>query len=385
MRRLVALVSAVVLVDTMFFTAVTPLLPDYVDRLDLTKTSAGVLAGAYAAGALVGALPGGMAAARLGVRTALLIGLAGMIVSTFTFGFAETIWLLDAARFTQGVASSFAWAAGLAWLVAAAPRERRGELIGTAMGAAIFGALLGPVVGGVASEVGTELAFGAVAVFGTAVAAWAWTMEAPPPGERQPVSMLFGAVRESRVALGVWFVLLPALLFSVLSVLAPLRLDELGASALAIGATFAVAAGIEAVAAPLLGRLSDRRGRLLPLRAGLVASAIVAALIPLAGRSWVLAGLVVAAGISYGTFWAPGMSLLADGAEAYGLDYAYSFALIGLAWAPGAAAGAAAGGAVAEATSDALPYLVLSAACLVTFFVVTRAAFVARQLAAERP
>ena len=55
------------------------------------------------------------------------------------------------------------WAAGMAWLVSAAPAERRGELIGSALAAAIVGVLLGPVLGGAATVVGHELVFSAVA------------------------------------------------------------------------------------------------------------------------------------------------------------------------------------------------------------------------------
>ena len=47
--------------------------------------------------------------------------------------------------------------------------------------------------------------------------------------------------------------------------------------------------------------------------------------------------------------------------------HAYGFALVNIAWAPGQAGGAAAGGALAEATSDAVPFLLLAAACALTF------------------
>jgi hypothetical protein len=60
------------------------------------------------------------------------------------------------------------------------------------------------------------------------------------------------------------------------------------------------------------------------------------------------------------------MSGLSDAAEARGLNYGYAFALVNLAWAPGQATGAAAGGALAKATSDAVPYLCLSAVCALT-------------------
>ena len=59
MRRLVLLVSAVIMIDTAFYSAVAPLLPHYVDEFDLSKTSAGLLTASYAAGSLVGALPAG--------------------------------------------------------------------------------------------------------------------------------------------------------------------------------------------------------------------------------------------------------------------------------------------------------------------------------------
>ena len=59
-------------------------------------------------------------------------------------------------------------------------------------------------------------------------------------------------------------IVLVGLMFGTLDVLAPLRLDELGASAAVIGATFLVAAAIEAGESPYIGRLMDRHGRVLP-------------------------------------------------------------------------------------------------------------------------
>ena len=65
MRRLLILVSVLVLVDTMLYAALTPLLPHFARELHLSKAGAGGLVAAYAAGALIGGLPGGRAAARL--------------------------------------------------------------------------------------------------------------------------------------------------------------------------------------------------------------------------------------------------------------------------------------------------------------------------------
>ena len=92
------------------------------------------------------------------------------------FAFADTIGVLDGARFVQGVGGACSWAGALAWVAAEAPRERRGALLGSAMGFAIFGVQLGPVVGAIARGVGQEFAFSTTVVFGVALASWAWTM-----------------------------------------------------------------------------------------------------------------------------------------------------------------------------------------------------------------
>jgi MFS family permease len=373
MRRLLILVGAIVFVDTMFFAALTPLLPHYVHDLGLSKAQAGLLSAAYPIGTFVGALPGGIATARLGVKPAALIGLAGLIATTIMFGFAHSEWALDLARFAQGVASAFTWAAGLTWLTLMAPADRRGELIGSALAAAIGGALFGPVVGGVASVVGTAAAFSGIAVLAAGIAIGVATTPAPGPQRRQPISALWYALGDPRLRTAMWFVVLPGILFGLLGVLGPLRLSELGLGALGIGATWFIATGLEAIASPYVGRVSDRRGRIAPILVGLVASAIALGLLPWPDRWFVLAALVLCAAVSFGLFWAPAMSLLADTSEARGLDYAYGFALMNMAWAPGQFSGAALGGALAGATGgDAVPYLCAGALCVLTLLFLRR-------------
>jgi MFS family permease len=371
-RRLLLLVGAVVFVDTVFFAALTPLLPELSNELGLSKAEAGALAGAYAFGALAGGIPGGLAAARLGVKPTVLLGLAGMTATTLTFGFADTYWLLLVARVVQGLASAFSWTAGLAWLVAAAPRGRRGELIGAAMGSAIFGALFGPVIGAVAVQTSRALAFSTVALLAVALAIWALRTPAFAPGERQPLSILTRVFRDRPARTAAWLIALPGLIFGVISVLGPLRLDELGFSGIAIGATWLVAAGLEGLLSPVVGRISDRRGRIAPLVVGLSGAAVVATIIPWLTWGPALALFIVLNAVTVGTLWAPSMSLLSDRADALGLDQAFAFALVSITWATGATVGPAAGGALAEATRDAVPYALLALACLLTLLLLWR-------------
>jgi MFS family permease len=384
MRRLLFLVGAIVLVDTMFFAALTPLLHHYVEELELGKGGAGVLQAMYPAGALVAAIPGGMAAARFGVKPTVMIGLSLLAVTTVAFGLANSVLALDLARFLQGMSSAFSWTGSLSWLVAAAPPGRRGQLIGSAFGAAIAGALFGPVLGAVAAFTGTAAAFGAVAGLALVLAFFAWRTPAATPAEPQPVRMLFRALNVRSIQVPIWLCLLPALLFGNLSVLAPLRLSHLGWGAAAIGGTYLCMAAIEAAWAPILGRAADRFGRMPPLRAALVAAAVVSFLLPWPQSPWLLALVVVSAGFAYGSFWTPAMSMVTDEAETFGLDYGYAFALINIAWAPGQAGGAALGGVLAEATSDAVPYLLLSALCVLTLLAIAGYRRSAEPVAAER-
>jgi predicted MFS family arabinose efflux permease len=168
------------------------------------------------------------------------------------------------------------------------------------------------------------------------------------------------------VLLSVWLVVLPALLFGTLGVLAPLRLSTLGVGAVGIGAIWLCTGALEAGNNIIVGRVADRRGPIVPVRAALVATIVVAVLLPWPDERFVLALLIACAGLAFGTFYTPGMTILTEAAERRGLDYGYAFALVNLAWAPGQSAGSAIGGAVAQATSDAVPYLTLAGIALLT-------------------
>jgi MFS family permease len=372
LRRLLFLTSAVVLVDTMFYAAITPLLPHYVDEFGLSKAGAGVLSGAYPAGTALGALPAGLLASRVGVRRTVLFGMGSLAVSSVAFAFAPSVGVLVAARFVQGFGGAASWAGALAWLVGAAPRERRGELIGTAFAAAISGALLGPVLGGIGQVAGPKATFSGVAVLAGALALVAARTPASRPARPGRLSDVTAAVRDRRVAIGIWLIALPGLLFGTLGVLAPLRLDELGAGGVAVAAVWLGVAALEAVVSPIVGRASDRRGRLAPVTGSLAGIALLYVLLPLPDALAPLVVLVLLAGPVIGVLWAPASALLSDGADAVGLDQGFAFALLNLGWALGQVAGSSGGAALAQATSDAVPYLALAAVCAGTLAGLTR-------------
>lgn len=373
-RRLFLLVAAAVLVDTVFYAAIAPVLPRYADDLDLSKSAAGILTAAYPAGTLLASIPAGLLADRIGAKRTLAAGLALVSASSFAFAFARNIALLDAARFLQGIGGAGCWTAGFAWLMQAAPADGRGQLIGSALAAAVTGFMLGPVVGGAATVVGPEVVFSAVGV--VALGLFTACVAMPPSPEPRPAGLraLGDALRDRRVQAGFWLVILPALYSGTMTVLVPLRMDELGASGVAIGAAFLLAAAVEATLGPIVGRISDRRGRLVPMRLGLVSAVPLAILLPIPRSALAVGVLIVVVVAALSTFWAPAMAMLSDAAEGAGVEQGFAFALVNLAWGGGQMAGGGLGAAVAEATADAVPYAALAALCAITLVGVARAA-----------
>ena len=370
-RRLLALVSSIVFVDAMLFTALTPLVPKYADEYGLSKLGAGVLVGAFGVGALLGGVPGGLVASRFGPKRAVVGGLLLLALASFFFAAAGSAVALALARFVQGLSSTTTWAGALAWVSISTSSSKRGAVIGTAFGAAVLGAVLGPMFGGIADLVGIRASFAAVGVIVLVFALFA-TRPASAPREQVTTAGLRHALSDPRFLGGLWLNTLPAFLFGMLVVLVPLTLDSAGWSTIAIAAVFLATGLFEAVLNPFVGRTSDRIGRLLPLRAALAASVAVALGLAFASTPALIALLVCAAGISFGAFYTPGMALASHRADVAALAQGFAFGLMNTAWALGEMTGPILGGGLADAFGDGVPYALGAAACACTLLATMR-------------
>ncbi|UGS37265.1 MFS transporter [Capillimicrobium parvum] len=372
LRRLSLLAAVALILESALYSAVAPLLPHYRDEFDLSKSAAGVLTAAYAVGMVFGSIAGGIAAGRAGPRRTVVGGFALLGAASVVFGLAGDVMLLDAARAAQGFGAGLIWSGVLAWLIAAAPDDRRGQVIGTAMGAAIFGTLFGPVLGTVAVAIGPETAFGAIAICCAAIIVW--VVRTPGPARRPDLSTDWARARRSRLLIGLTALsLMPGIVLGALNALVPLRLDDGGFGEPAIGATFLVGALVAAATAPLVGRRSDRDGRVPLIAAGLAATAPALVVLGLVQPPGLVAALtVVTFGVAVTVFSIPLMALLSEVAEASGLTPGPAAALLNLTFASGEAIGAPASALGADLTSDAVPFVILGAVALVAMLVCVR-------------
>jgi MFS family permease len=366
MRRLLWLASAMIFFDVAFFAAIAPLLPDYVEQLGLSKAQAGVLSASYAAGTLLASLPAGFVASRVGPRRCVISGLLLLGVSSLLFGQVDTIDLLDAARFTQGIAGALIWAGALTWLITSAPEESRGRVIGTALGTAVAGALLGPVLGALAASIGTELVFGSVLLVTGALAYAASRLPEVRVPERQSLGEVVSTLLSKPIFDGVAFVAVPSVMFGAVEVLVPLRIDSLGGGHGVIAGGFIAGAALEATLAPMAGRISDRVGRRMPYVVGLSICAAAMVAVALAQTlGGVLAALIVTS-LGAGLCFAPALTLLSDIADHSRLHQGFAAGLSNMAWASGQVVGGIGGGVVASLTGNAIPSIAIAVLLLVT-------------------
>lgn len=372
-RRTIVLISVLLGFESVLYSVLTPVLPHYAHAFAASKPAIGVLAASYPAGMLPGAVLGAWIATRAGVRRTTALGLLLFTAAIVAFGFGSDLVVLDSLRFVQGIACGFIWGGGLAWVIAIAPRERRGEVLGSVFAAAIFGTLIGPLLGTVAVATGTRIVFACVGGVSLALAAWTLTHPEPPPAALGAGAPLRVLARDPRITFGCWLILLEAGTIGATGTLLPLRLAHFGTSGVAIGFTFVLASLLSLMLNPAVGRLIDRRGIALPLSIGLAAAAVLLALLPLPHSPLLLAVLtVLALGGPLTAYAMPAISMMTDSIERIGAALVFGSMLLNLAWAGGETIGAPVAATVSRATSDAVPLVALAMLMLATLAISAR-------------
>jgi MFS family permease len=193
------------------------------------------------------------------------------------------------------------------------------------------------------------------------------------------------AITNPSVLWATWYVAAPSAMFGVVEVLGPLRIDELGGSAGLVAAGFTAGAVLEAILAPVVGRLSDRVGRFPPYALGMLISAPAVALLPVGAALWGVFAVLIVISLGAGLCFAPAMAMLSDSAEATRLHQGFAAGLINAAWAAGQVVGGIGGGAAAGTSGDALPCAVAAALLVVTVAAAARPTGIRGRRAARAP
>jgi DHA1 family tetracycline resistance protein-like MFS transporter len=230
-HRAVPIVLLAVLIDSIGFGIVLPVLPDlivHLARVGLPQATrvAGYMLVAYAGAQFFAGPVLGNLGDRFGRRTVLLLSMLAFAIDYALMAAAPTIAWLFAGRLVAGIAGAVYVPANAA-LADVTPPEKRGAVFGL-MGAGFgIGFILGPAAGGLLAGLGTRAPFIAAAGLAAVNALWIWLSlpETLPPERRRPFDWrqanVFAAFRPLLDAGGAAPLLIVALLWQLAHMVYP--------------------------------------------------------------------------------------------------------------------------------------------------------------------
>lgn len=360
MRRSVAPIYALILLETLVWIAMVPLAPTFADEFGLSGVETGMILASASLATLVVALPIGRLADRLGAREVTIASAFLFTLATCGQGFAADFWTLLAARAAFGVAFGALWGAGAAWLADSLAQERRAGALSATATVTGLGFTIGPVFAGVLADrfdTGTPFLVAAVLA---ALVTWALVVAAPSatvkPPQRGLGEMLSAARRDELILAAIAIIVLIGLVGGGVNLLVPLRLGDNGVSAGAIGLLFSTASLVYTVVSAVVARLGDRSVR---LRVGGVAALLTGLTIGI-----VLASTSTLAAVAFILLRAPFWStmdtiifpLAAAGAHRSSLGRGSVLGLVMLGWAAASSLGPLIAGAMADVLDDQAAY-----------------------------
>ncbi|HEU0247514.1 MAG TPA: MFS transporter [Gaiellaceae bacterium] len=367
MRRTVAPIYALFLLETLVWIAMIPLAPTFADEFALSGVETGMILASSSLAALVVALPLGVLADRFGARKVTIASACLFTLATLGQGLAAEFSTLLAARVAFGIAFGALWGAGASWLSDSLSEERRIGALALATTVAGLGFTIGPALAGVlADRYETGTPFLVLAIAAAAVTA-ALFVTAPAATAHAPQQRLREALRLARadelVLAGIAIIVLIGLVGGGVNLLVPLQLRENAVSAAQIGLLFSLASAVYTVVSAGVARLGARSAT---LRVGGYAALLT-------GISFVLvlASNSTLAAVAFVLLRAPPWStmdtiiypLAAAGAHRSAIGRGSVMGLVMLGWAAASTAGPLLAGGIADAAGKRAAYVVLMAFC----------------------
>ena len=270
-----------------------PALPLFVRSLGVSKGTVGFVAAASTVVGILISVPAGILSDLYGRKRVLLSGAFVFATAPFLYLLVRTPWQLVAVRMYHGLATAILGPVALA-AVADTFEVRRGENMAWYSSATMVGRFLAPSVGGLLI-VGQDfrwvyLGCGVAGVLTMLLAIYLplpqhGRLDVPRPrlqdswrrllDETSYVAQHSGILVTSLVQAVQYFA------FGFLEVYLPLRLIDFGWKAVEIGPLFTVQVLATALTKPIMGRLTDRLGRVALIAGGLITGAAGVMLISL--------------------------------------------------------------------------------------------------------
>lgn len=279
-------------------------------------------------GQLVGDLPAGAIAARLGERRALLLAAAVDTASMTTAYFARSLLVLAIAVFVDGLAAAVFNLARHTWMTVAIPIRYRARALSSLGGTFRVGLFFGPfIAAGLIAAFSIHAVFLFAAATGLAAGALTLTMaELPAPlplaGQSAPIGRvtLAGVIRRHwRVlaTVGVGVLLISAARASRQAIL-PLWSQAQHLDASTISVIFGIASGIELLLVYPGGAVMDRFGRVFVAVPAVALMGVGLGLLPLAHTAVTICLVACVMAVGNGLSSGIVLTLGSDAAPAFG-------------------------------------------------------------------
>jgi len=306
------------LLASLGFGAVVPMLALQAIALGASGAVAAFVAALVGIGQVVGDLPAGVVAARLGERRALAAACvvdAGLLTAAF---FTHQLWLFALLVFAHGMTGSVVGLARQTYLTVAVPAQWRARAMSSLGGVMRVGYLIGPLLGAlIIHRHGIAAAF--LLAGGMSLAAGVVTLLMPDTprqtdavgDDRASMWAVLRAHRHALLTIG-WGVAALMLVRTARQVFIPLWCDAHGIAPAATNLIFAVSMAAEVVLFFPGGIITDRLGRWWASVPTLVIMGAAFAVLPLCHTALTIAALSGLLGIGNGVSSGIVMTLGAD-------------------------------------------------------------------------
>jgi len=299
-RKNLFILSFTLVVVTLGFGLVIPIIPFYMENLGAGGTELGLLLASYAVMRLIFAPIWGSLSDRVGRKPIMMIGIFGYGLTMVLFGLATELWMLFAARILSGILSSATSPTTMAYIGDSTSEEDRGGGMGI-LGAAVgLGTIFGPALGGMLASESLSTPFfiaGGMSILAL-VLTWLLLPESLPKESRLPLEKKI-PIPEIRVwwqalssPIGILLVLVFLLTCGLMifyGIFGLYALEKFGYGPQEVGIIFMVVGLVSAITQGVItGPITKRWGESPVIKIGMLGSTFALFLMVFAENYWLL-------------------------------------------------------------------------------------------------